>query len=196
VAVESDDLRQDISRARRGEREALDRVLTAVQSRLRAAAVNRLGSPLRAKMATSDLLQSTYVDVVRSIHDFRGDDPDTLVAWITRIMDNNLRDRLRFFGRERRRNEQQHDEPIDGPANDPTPSFEAIQVENLAAVGKALTELPEDQRQIIELRLIEGCDYDEIAERLGRSHGALRMLLSRARAALAMRLDQLLDEPR
>ena len=90
--MEPSDIRDDIASARRGERDALDRVLTALQSRLRTAAANKIGTPLRRKMATSDLLQSTYVDVVRSIQSFEGDDPDTLVAWITRIMENNVRD--------------------------------------------------------------------------------------------------------
>ena len=190
--MEPAQIRADIARARRGERDALDRVLTAVQSRLRAAASSRLGGPLRARMATSDLLQTTYVDVVRSIGEFRGDDPDTLVAWISRIMENNLRDRVRFYGRQRRAAEEDRETP-DVAAGGHSPSAEAVQVEKLAAVGKALAQLPEDQRQIIQLRLIEGRDYDEIAKTLGRSQGALRMLLSRARAALTMRLDRIID---
>ena len=54
--------------------------------------------------------------------------------------------------------------------------------------------MPEDQRQIIQLRAFEGRDYDEIAAMLGRTPGALRMLLSRARALLTLKLDRLLDE--
>ncbi|MCA8952689.1 MAG: sigma-70 family RNA polymerase sigma factor [Planctomycetes bacterium] len=186
----TDDLRADIARARRGERDALDRVLTAIQTRLLAAASNRLGGALRARMATSDLLQTTYVDVVRSIGEFRGDDPDTFVAWISRIMENNLRDRARFYSRQRRAAEQDREAPPELPATDRSPSAAAMQIENLAAVGRALAELPGDQRRIIQLRLIEGRDYDEIGALLGRSPGALRMLLSRARAALTLRLDQ------
>lgn len=193
--MENDEIRADIARARRGEREALDRVLTAVQSRLRAAASSRLGGPLRARMATSDLLQTTYVDVVRSIGEFRGDDADTLVAWISRIMENNLRDRVRFYSRQRRSAEEKHASPPELAADGRTPSVEAMQVENLAAVGKALAELPEEQRKIIQLRLIEGREYDEIAATLGKSPGALRMLLSRARAALTLRLDRIIDAP-
>ncbi|MCA8963506.1 MAG: sigma-70 family RNA polymerase sigma factor [Planctomycetes bacterium] len=189
-----DDIRDDIAQARRGDRPALDRVLSALQARLRAAATNRLGGPLRAKMATSDLLQTTYVDVVRSIGEFRGEDPESFVAWIMRIMENNLRDRLRFYGRQRRAPEEQLDQPLDGPDKGPTPSVEAMQVEHLAAVGKALAELPEDQRRVLQMRVFERREYDDIAAAMGRSQGALRMLLSRARATLTMRLDQLLDE--
>ena len=192
--MEPSDIRDDIASARRGERDALDRVLTALQSRLRTAAANKIGTPLRRKMATSDLLQSTYVDVVRSIQSFEGDDPDTLVAWITRIMENNVRDRLRFYGRQRRSPEVDHEDVPDVAAGDATPSFEAMQLEHLSAVGKVLAEMPEAQRQIIQLRAFEGRDYDEIAAMLGRTPGALRMLLSRARALLTLKLDRLLDE--
>jgi len=142
-------------------------------------------------MATSDLLQSTYVDVVRSIKDFQGDDEPQLVAWVTRIMENNLRDRARFYGRQRRNPEVDSEEAPEPAGHDATPSVEAMQVENIAAVGRALAELPEEQRQIMQLRLIEGREYEEIAAMLGRSVGSLRMLLSRARASLTVRLDRL-----
>ena len=120
--MQPDPLHDDIQQARRGDRDALNRVLTAIQSRLRAAASSRLGVPLRAKMATSDLLQSTYVDVVRSIKDFAGDDAQTLVAWVTRIMENNLRDRLRFYGRQRRSPEVDQGEQPEVPGDINTPS--------------------------------------------------------------------------
>ncbi|MCR9245562.1 MAG: sigma-70 family RNA polymerase sigma factor [bacterium] len=187
--MSDEDIRADIARARRRDRDALDRVLTALQSRLRAAAASRLGGQLRARMGTSDLLQTTYVDVVRSITEFRGDDPDTFVAWIARIMENNLRDRARFFGRQRRKGDQAADSPPDAVPGGSTPSFEAMQLESLAAVGKAIASLPEDQREIIRMRLIEERDYEDIAAATGRSPGALRMLMSRARAALTLRLD-------
>lgn len=186
--------RKDILLARQGDGDALNRVLTALQTRLRIAAAQRLGPPLRAKMATSDLLQSTYIDVVRSIKDFQGEDAPQLVAWITRIMENNLRDRARFYRRQRRNPEVVADEQPEAAGSVPTPSAEAMQVENLAAVVEALAELPEEQRQIMQLRVIEGRDYEEIAEQLGRSVGSLRMLLSRARAALAIRLERMLGD--
>ncbi|MFK7742347.1 MAG: RNA polymerase sigma factor [Planctomycetota bacterium] len=190
-----EELRADIARARRGETDALDRVLVSMEARLRSAAAHKLGAPLRAKMATSDLLQSTYVDVVRSIKSFEGDDPETLVAWITRIMENNVRDRLRFFGRQRRAAEIDQTEPPEVPSEGPTPSFEVMKVEHLAVVGKVLSEMPEEFRRIIQLRQFEQREYEEIATLMGKSTGALRMMLSRAMAMLMTRVDKAIGDP-
>jgi RNA polymerase sigma-70 factor, ECF subfamily len=193
--VSDSSFHEDIHLARQGGREALDRVLTTIQARMRSAAENRIGTPLRAKMATSDLLQSTYVDVVRSIKDFEGNNERQLMAWVTKIMDNNLRDRLRFYNRQRRNSELNATPEKEMAGRDATPSFEAMQIESLTAVGRALSSLPDDQRQIMQLRVIEGREYEEIAKLLDKSVGSLRMLLSRARAALTVRLDQMINEP-
>ncbi|MFO1076307.1 MAG: sigma-70 family RNA polymerase sigma factor [Planctomycetota bacterium] len=194
MTAEEPEIRNDIASARRGDQEALQRILVAVQSRLRTAASHRLAGPLRAKMGTSDLVQSSYLTIVERISEFRGEDTATFVAWVTRIMENNLRDRLRYYGRQRRAPEGSQDETFDAVADMPTPSAGVMRAEEHAVFHKALASLPDEQRQIIQLRLIEGREYDEIAGMLGRSPGALRMLLSRARAALTLRVDRLLDD--
>ncbi len=192
--MDAHQIRSDIALARRGETEALDRVLKALESRLRAAATNRLAGHLRARMGTSDLLQSTMLDIAKNIGDFRGENADQLLAWSGRIMDNNLRDRARFFGRQRRRGEHGAEVPPDAVASGPTPSFEAMRVEHIEALYRALSELPDDYQQILQLREFEKREYDEIAATLDRSEGAVRMLISRARAALYVKLDRMLGD--
>lgn len=184
-----------LNRARAGDRRALDRALASVQNRVRLAARRRLGQPLRGVLETSDILQSTYVDVVRTIDTFRGQDEESFAAWLTRILENNIRDKAKFFDRAKRRAPEGdgiHPDSLSDPG--PSPSRLAMDVEDLDAVGRAMDRLDEEQRRIITLRMIEGRGYDEIARLLGKREGAARMLYSRARAALAVHIDGLLHD--
>ena len=69
-----------------------------------------------------------------------------------------------------------------------------MRAEDLVLVSRALEDLGEDYRQVIILRLVEGRTHKEVGELLGRTEAATRMLLSRARAALALARDRLRDE--
>ena len=60
----------------------------------------------------------------------------------------------------------------------------AIDREALLRMAKALRRLPLDQRRILQLVGLRGCSHAEAARLLGRSEGACRVLLARARAAL------------
>ena len=70
------------------------------------------------------------------------------------------------------------------PARDASPSGQAAASEQLLQLAEVLERLPDDYRQVILLRNIEELSHEEIAERMGRSVGAVRMLWIRALAAL------------
>lgn len=190
----SEDFRRQIERAKAGDRASLDRALRRVEDRVRRAASQRLRNPLRTQIGTSDVLQSTYIDVVRSIDSFRGEDEHTFANWLTSIIEHNLRDKARASNRAKRKRPPSGGiEPDDLPAPNPSPSVEAIRLERLDAVGRALDRLDPDYRDVIVLRMIEELSYAEIGERMGRSEGALRMLYARARAALALEVSGLFE---
>lgn len=63
--------------------------------------------------------------------------------------------------------------------------------EELRLVQQAIAALPEDQRRVIELALIEGLPYDEIADRLGVPEGTVKTRVARARARLRLGLRRL-----
>jgi RNA polymerase sigma-70 factor, ECF subfamily len=66
----------------------------------------------------------------------------------------------------------------------PTPSQPAVQRELDVLLADFLTRLPDDYREVLILRHIEGLSHDESACRLNRSAGAVRMLWVRALASL------------
>ncbi|MEA3445593.1 MAG: sigma-70 family RNA polymerase sigma factor [Bacteroidota bacterium] len=67
-----------------------------------------------------------------------------------------------------------------GQAN-ATPADRTEIVEKLALVKKIISDLPEQQRMVIQLRDIDECTYDEIAQMLDMEPNAIRVNLSRAR---------------
>ena len=64
--------------------------------------------------------------------------------------------------------------------------------DELRDVLAAVKALPERQRDALVMRELEGRSYDEIAARLGSSHGAVRQLLNRARHSVRERVGALL----
>jgi RNA polymerase sigma-70 factor (ECF subfamily) len=65
-----------------------------------------------------------------------------------------------------------------------TASRQLSRQESSQALHVCIAELPEDYRQVILLRYFEGLPLAEVAQELGRSEGAVRGLLDRARAKL------------
>lgn len=196
--MREESIKKNLARARDGDRRALDRLLETVEGRLRRLAEGRIGPGLRAKVRTSDVLQSTYLDVVKSMERFEGDDEEAFVGWVARIMENNIRDKGKYFQARKRRDPDGSTLPLneadDVKTPGATPSVEAVRAEDLVLVSRALEGLVEDYRQVIILRMVEGRSHKEVGELLGRSEAATRMLLSRARAALALALEQIRKE--
>jgi RNA polymerase sigma-70 factor (ECF subfamily) len=69
-------------------------------------------------------------------------------------------------------------------ADTPTPSQLAAQRESAVRLADALARLPEDYQTVLLLRIFEELPAEEVARRMGRSAGAVRMLQMRALGAL------------
>lgn len=57
-------------------------------------------------------------------------------------------------------------------------------------IEERLAALPADQRQVVQLRFYDDLSFDTVAERMGRSEGAVKQLLRRALAALRVRIAE------
>lgn len=189
----NDARRQDLRRACRGDRDALSRLLARSERRLTGLARARLGDELRQKVRTSDILQSTYLDVVRSVGDFGGETEDEFVTWVGRIMENTIRDKRRYFAATKRQ-EPGGDTRI-GPDRAEgalhSPSSVAAWGDDIGFLRAALARLSDDHREVIVRRMVKNESYADVAAALGRSELATRALLHRARGALLMELDRL-----
>ncbi|NPV07811.1 MAG: sigma-70 family RNA polymerase sigma factor [Anaerolineae bacterium] len=107
-----------------------------------------------------------------------------LSAWLYRIARNAVIDHYRTS-----RSHVSLDDPLDkGLVGDDGPDAGAL--EEADQVWTGLGRLPEEQQTVLILRFVEGLSHAEVAEALGRSEGACRMLQHRALKALARMLGE------
>jgi len=159
---------------------------------------------LRAKFDPSDVVQQTMLEAVRGWPQFRGETPQELAAWLrqilSRVLLREIRD-LKVTGKRNIGREVSLDaaladssrrlcDVLAGPGT--SPGAIAEEHERALILAEALARLPDDYREVILLRNLQGFSHEQIAERLGRSVGATRMLWIRALTRLrelAARLD-------
>ena len=113
------------------------------------------------------------------------------MAWLARIAENEVRDQASYYGRDRRDAARR----VSLEAS-PEAAILAARVrsqtsllahgEQVFALERALESLSPDHRDVIVMRTIEEREFPEIAERLGRSADACRMLFARAMTALTL----------
>ncbi len=187
-----------LAAAKQGDHEALDEILVLTEERLRRVVDRRLGRKLRASTRRSDVLQNSYLAVIDALPRFEGENPDDFVSWVARMIENDIRRQNRWFGAGKRkapsRTSQRNllagilSEPV------PTPSAEYSRNEERQAVREAMSRLEADHARVIELSIFEELPHKVIAEQMGRTEGACRMLLLRARTALALELERLAED--
>jgi RNA polymerase sigma-70 factor (ECF subfamily) len=110
------------------------------------------------------------------------------VSWLLRIAHNLGVSYLRA----RRDSSQLHDGIVDETMRrDPESSFQQTEEEEM--VRAAILKLRDEQRQVIILRFIEDLDYREVAEIIGKSVAAIRVIQHRALNALRKQM-KLMDQ--
>jgi RNA polymerase sigma-70 factor (ECF subfamily) len=150
-------------------------------------AEKNLPTDLQAKAGISDLVQETYAEAHLDFAHFQGRSEAELAGWLEQILRNNI---ANFVGRFRDTDKRRIDRevPLHGPAGngmqipapEATPSAEAMKNEAAEALTEALARLPEDYRQVIELRHQQNLTFAEVAAQMDRSEAAVRKLWARA----------------
>ncbi len=163
---------------------------------LKMLADRQLPAGLKGKVDASDIVQQTFIDAWRGRKDFRGSTHAERLAWLrvilTRVIVRNDRDLLKTAKRGAGREKvlqaaiDQTSMCIDNLAvgDGPGPGSLAERAEQSLKLAEALEKLPEDYRQVLVMRNMEGLSHSEIGDRLGRTSPAIRMLWVRALAAL------------
>jgi RNA polymerase sigma-70 factor (ECF subfamily) len=150
-----------------------------------------MGRDLRARLESRDILQATFLKSFQRLDQFEGGDGPSLMGWLVRIAENELRDQVDFQHRQRR--DVAAGVPLDDvslhvPATVRSAFSEAALNEQADYLTRALEGLDPDHREVIVLRKLEELSFKEVASRLGRSEDACRMLLARAMVALTLTL--------
>jgi RNA polymerase sigma-70 factor (ECF subfamily) len=166
-----------LSRARRGDRRALARLIDCYGERVHALVWRMMTGQPELREAAEDICQEALLKVIRALPRFDPSGPAKLSTWILTIAARTCIDELR-----RRRPVAPLDvEPV-GKAE--TPEGQLQGQELARRVERAMASLPAEQRGVLVLRAYHDLDYPEIAEALGLQLGTVKSRLARARLAL------------
>ena len=158
-----------------------------------------IGRMVRDVDLVEDIAQETFIRAYRALHQFRGD--AQFYTWLYRIAVNTAKKFLlelkhdptvseSFLANDdedetsRRKNE---------PIADEGPESILAAKEIAAVVNAAMDDLPDDLRQAVTLREIEGLSYEEIATAMNCPVGTVRSRIFRAREAISARVKPMLD---
>jgi RNA polymerase sigma factor (sigma-70 family) len=173
---------------RQGDASARDRLFRRYLPVLTRWARGRLPLYARDLAETDDLVQVTLIRAMNRLNDFEVRHEGAFLAYLRRALLNAIRDEIRRSRRIPGR------EVMDSEIEDQSPSVveKTIGREALERYESALSDLPEEQREAVILRLEFGLTHHQIAEALGKpTANAARMVVARALA----RVVEVMGEP-
>lgn len=184
-----------LAEAREGETETLGQLLQLYRNYLTILATTQLDRKLRRRMSPSDLVQETMLAAHRDFLKFRGSTEREFLAWLRQILIHSLHHAIETHLRAKMRDIrceisiEQVSAALDRTAINfahvladpgPSPSATVRERERVVALADQLARLRPQYREVIVLRNLQGLSFDEIAERMDRKAGAVRMLWLRA----------------
>lgn len=173
-------------RARQGDIPARERLFARYLPILTAWAHRRLPRGSRDLLETNDVVQVTLLRAFIRLEDFQHRGEGSFLAYLRHILLNAIRDEIRKMPRAQRRTAL----PDDMPDGGPTLVEELVGRETLRRYEAALGRLPEEQQEMLILRIEMGFTYQAIAEAMQKpSPDAVRMKIARALVALQKAMD-------
>jgi RNA polymerase sigma-70 factor, ECF subfamily len=160
-----------------------------------------IGRMVRDTDLVEDIAQETFIRAYRALSQFRGE--AQFYTWLYRIAVNTAKKALVDLRRDpvvsesALRGGNDDEEETSGVENEltsaETPETVLAAKEIAAAVNSAMEALPEELRQAVTLREIEGLSYEEIAEVMNCPIGTVRSRIFRAREAISVKVKPLLE---
>jgi RNA polymerase sigma factor (sigma-70 family) len=138
--------------------------------------------------ATSDLVQQTFLQLHRARNDFK--QGSKLRPWLFTIAMNIKRQHLRKLGRRR-----EDALEFDGRTEPRVAAHDIERTERRRNLRLALAQLPEGQREVIELHWLEGLSFAEVAEIVGAKLSAVKVRAHRGYARLREILEAIESNP-
>jgi RNA polymerase sigma-70 factor (ECF subfamily) len=183
-----------VARAQAGDDGAMEGLFERLHDHILLSVRLRLGPRLRSVLESRDIFQGVALEAFRDLKNFTPRGPGSYRYYLNRVILNNIRDRMRHFGALKRqggelvsqsRLQDLPGKPADETYFDPSGRFERLERE--------ISGLPEEMRQVLLMRSVDGLASKEVAEMLDKSDAAVRKLYSRAVAQLATRMGN--EEP-
>lgn len=157
---------------------------------LRLLARLQLSPRLRSKVDESDVVQQAILEAHKCRKQFRGTTEADRLAWLRTILANMLARIGRSFSTGTR--DIQKERSLEAAlelsssrfqsmltTDQTSPSGHAVRGEEMVRLARALNQLAEDQRSVVELHHLQGFSVTEVAERMGKTRPAVAGLLFR-----------------
>lgn len=158
-----------------------------------------VGRMVRDTDLVQDIAQETFIRAYRALGQFRGD--AQFYTWLYRIAVNTAKKALVDLRRDplvteaalRSSDDEDETSSVENElTTSETPETVLAAKEIASAVNQAMEALPEELRQAVTLREIEGLSYEEIAQVMDCPIGTVRSRIFRAREAISARVKPLL----
>lgn len=181
-----------VRRAQAGDKAAFDLLVRKYQNKI----ISLVSRYLGHNGDVQDVAQDAFIKAYTALPGFRGE--AAFYTWLYRIAVNSAKNYLMAKGR------RPHNVDVDAEDAEYYENSEALR-ENASPERLALTEeikkvifdtmegLPEELRVAIQLREIDGMSYEDIAAAMGCPIGTVRSRIFRARDAIDVKLQPLLD---
>ena len=184
-----------VERTVAGDQRAFELLVVKYQRRIQ----RLIGRMVRDVDLVEDIAQETFIRAYRALHQFRGD--AQFYTWLYRIAVNTAKKFLMEMKRDPVLSENQFKNDDDDETNSPgieltsdeTPESVLAAKEIATAVNAAMDALPEDLRQAVVLREIDGLTYEEIAEVMNCPIGTVRSRIFRARESISAKVRPMLE---
>ena len=182
-----------VEKAQKGDKKAFGMLVEKYQRRL-----NRLLSRMvRDQSEIEDIVQDSFIKAYRAIHNFRGD--SAFYTWLYRIGINTAKNHLVKLGKRPKAMNDVEIEDIENfedaqeLRNLETPESSMMSAEIVASVNQTIETLPDELKEAISLREMDGLSYEEIADLMNCPIGTVRSRIFRAREAIAEKLKPLIE---
>lgn len=186
-----------VERAVAGDQRAFELLVIKYQRRIE----RLIGRMVRDVDLVEDIAQETFIRAYRALHQFRGD--AQFYTWLYRIAVNTakrfllkLKNDPAVFQSALQSNDEDDEtfQRRSEPSTDETPESVLAAKEIGQAVNAALEALPDDLKQALTLREIDGLSYEEIAEVMNCPLGTVRSRIFRAREAVSSKVKPMLEK--
>ncbi len=183
-----------VARVQRGDKQAFDLLVLKYERKI----MRLLSRMIRDPAEIEDVAQESFIKAYRALPQFRGD--SAFYTWLYRIAINTARN---WLAQNNRRpstpsaHESEEGETFnetDNLTDSSNPESEMASRQIAETVNKAMNDLPEELRNAIVMREIDGMSYEDIAQSMNCPIGTVRSRIFRAREAIATRLRPLLGD--
>jgi RNA polymerase sigma-70 factor (ECF subfamily) len=181
-----------------GSNKALGVLLESCRHYLLLIAREELRKEVKSKVSPSDLIQQTFLEAQKDFAGFHGESHSELLAWLRRILLNNVANEHRKFLATKMR-KVAREVPLQTRFPDPrqplSPRSLAIAREDQERLKQALGRLAEQDQVVLRLRFEENHSFVEIGRLMNRSEEAARKLWFRAVQRLRREMESAHEPP-